>query len=113
MNLKDLKQTKISELINLGKELGLEEIGGMRRQDLIFNILKATAAQKKPFLVKGFLKFCRMGLVFYALPMPTICQVRMIFTSLRLRFAVLPCVPVILWPGKFVHPKKGNVTSLC
>jgi len=68
MNLKDLKQTKISELINLGKELGLEEIGGMRRQDLIFNILKATAAQKKAIFGEGVLEILPDGFGFLRAP---------------------------------------------
>ncbi|MBN1958521.1 MAG: transcription termination factor Rho [Desulfuromonadales bacterium] len=68
MNLKDLKQTKISELINLGKELGLEEIGGMRRQDLIFNILKATAAKKKAIFGEGVLEILPDGFGFLRAP---------------------------------------------
>ncbi len=68
MNLKDLKQTKISKLITLGKELGLEEIGGMRRQDLIFNILKATAAQKKAIFGEGVLEILPDGFGFLRAP---------------------------------------------
>lgn len=68
MNLKDLKQTKISELINMGKDLGLEEIGGMRRQDLIFNILKATAAQKKAIFGEGVLEILPDGFGFLRAP---------------------------------------------
>lgn len=68
MNLKDLKQTKISELITLGKNLGLEEIGGMRRQDLIFNILKATAAQKKAIFGEGVLEILPDGFGFLRAP---------------------------------------------
>ncbi len=68
MNLKDLKTTKISELIALGKELKLEEIGGMRRQDLIFNILKATAAQKKAIYGEGVLEILPDGFGFLRAP---------------------------------------------
>ncbi|MFO7577429.1 MAG: transcription termination factor Rho [Pelovirga sp.] len=68
MNLKDLKQTKIAELIALGKELGLEEIGGMRRQDLIFNILKATAAQKNAIFGEGVLEILPDGFGFLRAP---------------------------------------------
>ncbi len=68
MNLKDLKQTKISELIALGKDLGLEEIGGMRRQDLIFNILKATAAKKQAIFGEGVLEILPDGFGFLRAP---------------------------------------------
>jgi transcription termination factor Rho len=68
MNLKDLKQTKISDLIALGKDLGLEEIGGMRRQDLIFNILKATAAKKQAIFGEGVLEILPDGFGFLRAP---------------------------------------------
>ncbi len=68
MNLKELKQTKIADLIALGKELGLEEIGGMRRQDLIFNILKATAAQKNAIFGEGVLEILPDGFGFLRAP---------------------------------------------
>ncbi len=68
MNLKDLKQTKMSELITLGKELKLDEIGGMRRQDLIYSILKATAAQKKGIYGEGVLEILPDGFGFLRAP---------------------------------------------
>jgi len=68
MNLKDLKQTKIADLIALGKDLGLDEIGGMRRQDLIFNILKATAAQKNAIFGEGVLEILPDGFGFLRAP---------------------------------------------
>jgi len=68
MNLKDLKQTKMSELIALGKELKLDEIGGMRRQDLIYSILKATAAQKKAIYGEGVLEILPDGFGFLRAP---------------------------------------------
>ena len=68
MNLKDLKQTKMSELIALGKDLELAEIGGMRRQDLIYSILKATAAQKKAIYGEGVLEILPDGFGFLRAP---------------------------------------------
>ncbi|MBD1400662.1 transcription termination factor Rho [Pelovirga terrestris] len=68
MNLKELKQKKMTDLIALGKELGLEEIGGMRRQDLIFNILKATAAQKNAIFGEGVLEILPDGFGFLRAP---------------------------------------------
>jgi len=68
MNLKELKQKKMTDLIALGKELGLDEIGGMRRQDLIFNILKATAAQKNAIFGEGVLEILPDGFGFLRAP---------------------------------------------
>ena len=68
MNLKELKKKKIADLIALGKELKLEEIGGMRRQDLIFAILNATAAQKKAIFGEGVLEILPDGFGFLRAP---------------------------------------------
>jgi len=68
MNLKDLKQTKMTELIALGKDLNVAEIGGMRRQDLIYSILKATAAQKKAIFGEGVLEILPDGFGFLRAP---------------------------------------------
>jgi len=68
MNLKDLKKKKIADLIALGKELKLEEIGGMRRQDLIFAILNATAKQKKAIYGEGVLEILPDGFGFLRAP---------------------------------------------
>lgn len=68
MNLKDLKQQKIAALLTLGKELGIEEIGSMRRQDLIFAILKATASQKNAIFGEGVLEILPDGFGFLRAP---------------------------------------------
>ena len=41
MNIKELKQKKISELTKIAKELNVEGASGMRKQELIFAILQA------------------------------------------------------------------------
>ncbi len=68
MNLKDLKTTKINELIEIAKELNIPEIGGTRRQDLIYSILKATAAQKKAIFGEGVLEILPDGFGFLRAP---------------------------------------------
>lgn len=68
MNLKELKQKKIADLIEMAKEMGLEEIGGQRRQDLIFNMLKATAAKKKEIFGEGVLEILPDGFGFLRAP---------------------------------------------
>jgi len=68
MNLKELKKTKIADLIALGKELNVAELGGMRRQDLIYSILKATAAQKKAIYGEGVLEILPDGFGFLRAP---------------------------------------------
>jgi transcription termination factor Rho len=45
MNLTELKRKKMTELVHMGQELGIEGVSGMRRQDLIFAILQHTAGK--------------------------------------------------------------------
>lgn len=47
MNLNELKVKKINELTGLAKEYKVEGVSGMRKQELIFAILKAHAADKE------------------------------------------------------------------
>ncbi len=68
MNLKELKTRKMSDLINLAKELKVEDIGGQRRQDLIFSILNATAKQKKAISGEGVLEILPDGFGFLRAP---------------------------------------------
>ncbi|MDA3902486.1 MAG: transcription termination factor Rho [Desulfuromusa sp.] len=68
MNLKDLKKTTMTALIALGKELKMEEISGIRRQDLIYSILKATAAEKKAIFGEGVLEILPDGFGFLRAP---------------------------------------------
>ncbi|NCO51718.1 MAG: transcription termination factor Rho [Deltaproteobacteria bacterium] len=68
MNLKELKTHKMTELIALAKELKVENIGGQRRQDLIFSILNATAKQKKAISGEGVLEILPDGFGFLRAP---------------------------------------------
>ncbi len=68
MNLKDLKEKKATELSSLAKELGIEGISGMRKQDLIFAILKATSAQNGAISGEGVLEILPDGFGFLRAP---------------------------------------------
>ncbi len=68
MNLSDLKKTKITELTAMAKELGVEGASGMRKQDLIYDILKATAANKGAIYGDGVLEILPDGFGFLRAP---------------------------------------------
>ena len=40
IDLAELKSKKINELVAIAKEMGLERVSGLKKQDLIFEILK-------------------------------------------------------------------------
>lgn len=64
MNLKDLKLVKIGELIHLAKEFHIDGAAGMKRQDLIFALLKAQTAQKGAIYGDGVLEILPDGFGF-------------------------------------------------
>ena len=47
MNLKELKENKATELAAIAKDLRVEGAAGMRKQDLIFAILNASAEKNQ------------------------------------------------------------------
>jgi transcription termination factor Rho len=68
MNLKELKEKKITELAGLAKELGVEGAAGMRKQDLIFAILNATSEKNGAIFGEGVLEILPDGFGFLRAP---------------------------------------------
>ena len=68
MNLKELKDKKITELNAIGKELGVEGAAGMRKQDLIFAILNATSEKNGAIFGEGVLEILPDGFGFLRSP---------------------------------------------
>ncbi len=68
MNLKELKEKKITDLAAIGKELKLEGAAGMRKQDLIFAILNATAEKNGAIFGEGVLEILPDGFGFLRAP---------------------------------------------
>ncbi|MEJ2471304.1 MAG: transcription termination factor Rho [Desulfuromonadales bacterium] len=68
MNLKELKEKKITELSTIAKELGIEGASGMRKQDLIFAILNTTSAKNGAIFGEGVLEILPDGFGFLRAP---------------------------------------------
>ncbi|MCC5880550.1 MAG: transcription termination factor Rho [Idiomarina sp.] len=64
MNLTELKNTPISELVNLASEMGLENTARLRKQDIIFAILKAHAKSGEDIFGDGVLEILQDGFGF-------------------------------------------------
>ncbi|MBI2340190.1 MAG: transcription termination factor Rho [Deltaproteobacteria bacterium] len=56
MYLKDLKLVKIADLIHLAREFGIDGAAGMKRQELIFSLLKAQTDQQGAIYGEGVLE---------------------------------------------------------
>jgi transcription termination factor Rho len=68
MNLKELKEKKATEIAALAKELKIEGASGMRKQDLIFAILNATAEKNGAIFGEGVLEILPDGFGFLRAP---------------------------------------------
>jgi transcription termination factor Rho len=68
MNLSELKRKKMTELIHMGSELGIEGVSGMRRQDLIFALLQHHSANRGEVYGDGVLETLPDGFGFLRSP---------------------------------------------
>ncbi|MDO8445975.1 MAG: transcription termination factor Rho [Deltaproteobacteria bacterium] len=68
MNLKELKEKKISELAALAREFNIEGAAGMRRQDLIFSLLQAQTDKNGMISSEGVLEILPDGFGFLRAP---------------------------------------------
>jgi transcription termination factor Rho len=68
MNLKDLKDKKISELVGLAKDLGVEGARGLRKHELIFAILQAQTEKNGLIYGEGVLQVLPDGFGFLRAP---------------------------------------------
>ncbi len=68
MNLKELKEKRISELTRMGREMGVDGAAGMRKQELIFAVLQAHAARSGAIYSEGVLECLSDGFGFLRSP---------------------------------------------
>lgn len=68
MNLKDLKDKKISDLVQLAKDLGVENARGLRKHELIFAILQAQTEKNGLIYGEGVLQVLPDGFGFLRAP---------------------------------------------
>ena len=63
MNIQELKLKSSEQLITQAEELGIENASTLRKQEILFAILKKVA-EKEEITGAGFYSYCKMGLVF-------------------------------------------------
>ncbi|AGH80288.1 transcription termination factor Rho [Psychromonas sp. CNPT3] len=64
MNLTELKNTSVAQLVQLGETKGLEHLARLRKQDIIFAILKAHAKSGEDIFGAGVLEILQDGFGF-------------------------------------------------
>jgi transcription termination factor Rho len=68
LDLTELQQQSVPELVKLAEELGLVEMGAMRKHELIFEILKANARYNGAMFSRGVLEVMDDGFGFLRSP---------------------------------------------
>jgi transcription termination factor Rho len=68
LNLKTLKDKKARDLVEIASELGVEGVGNMRKQELIFKILEAQAEKNGNVYGEGVLEILPDGFGFLRAP---------------------------------------------
>ena len=81
ISLAELKEKNITDLAKIAKELNIPGASGMRKQELIFQILRAQTEKSGLIFSEGVLECCRTASAFCARPSITICPARTISTS--------------------------------
>ena len=64
MNLSDLKKRPVAELVELAQSMGLENTARLRKQDIIFAVLKAHARNGEDIYGDGVLEILQDGFGF-------------------------------------------------
>ena len=81
MNLSEVKTKTITELVEIAEKLGLEDVGRLKKQDIIFQILKKQADDGIDIFGGGVLEILNDGFGFLRSAEGSYCAGRMIFTS--------------------------------
>ena len=68
MNIAELKEKNISELIEIAKELDIQSVSGLRKQELIFRILQAQTEKNGLIFAEGVLEVLPDGFGFLRAP---------------------------------------------
>ncbi len=113
MNLTELKNKPVSDLVKLGESLGLENLARLRKQDIIFAILKAHAKGGEDIFGDGVLEILQDGFGFLrSADSSYLAGPDDIYVS-QAKFVVSTYVLVTRLQGKFAHLKMANVTLHC
>src|SRR6267378_533929 len=68
VNLSELKEKTITDLNTIARELNVQSVGGLRKQELIFKILQAQAEKDGLFYAEGVLEVLPDGFGFLRAP---------------------------------------------
>ena len=106
MNLQDLKNKQPEELLKQADKLEIENPSSLRKQDLMFAILKKIANDGEIITGLGVIEIMQDVLDFYVHPNQTIYQGQMIFMFLLHKLKNSALELEIVSKGKLEHQNK-------
>ena len=77
MHLQELKSKSPADLLKYAEELEIENASTLRKQDILFSVLKRLAKNEVAIYGTGVLEVLSDGFGFYALLKQTICRGQM------------------------------------
>ena len=111
MKLQDLKNKKPADLLAFAEELEIENASSMRKQDMLFAILKELAEREVEITGTGVVEILQDGFGF--LRSPITCRVPTIFTFLPPRSAASGFAPATPPKARSAPPRKASAISPC
>ena len=111
MHLKELKKKTSAELVEMAEEFGVEGASTMRRQDLMFAILKEVAEDGEEILGIGTIEVLTDGFGFLRSPRRTTLPARTISMSRPTRSANGACAPATRSKAKSARPRTVSAIS--
>ena len=111
ISLSAMKEMSISALTKIAKELEIAGATGMRKQELIFEILRVRAEKSGKIFSEGVLETLPDGFGFLRAPTTTTCPAPTTSTSRRRRSAGSTCAPATRCPASSARPRTASATS--
>ena len=112
IKLKDLKSKTPTELLAFAEEHEVEAASTLRKQELMFAILKQLASNDIDIIGEGVVEVLADGFGFLRSPDSNYLLGRMIFIFPLRKFGVSVFEPAIRWKVKSAAPKMANAILL-
>ena len=113
IHIAELQRMSMPQLIEQARRENLTELTGIKKQDLIFKILKERVKLNGLMFGEGTLEVLPDGFGFLRAPTTTTSRAPTTSTCRPARFAVSACAPGRPCRARFVRPRKTSAISRC
>jgi transcription termination factor Rho len=111
MSLQELKATSPADLLALAEKLEIENANSMRKQDMMFAILKTLAEEGVEISGGGTMEVLQDGFGFLRARKPTTCPAPTTSMSAPRRSAATACAPATASTAPSARRAKASATS--